>query len=1187
MLAERTKPTHYRFGWVCQRFSWFGSDTRQQGGNVTTSPAAPVADLKPTRSRLRSRRWQLLGLALVVVLVGGGLIGVRALTATPASTETVWQTIMSGIKDGTVPKDVALEAFAYQYRVSIPGVTVPQGVDGGDVPTSGTGSLRWVLNHWDELTADQQAIINRLTTPGQNDVILHIDATKGATAQPKIQLAAARIPAAGAAGAARAPSPGLQDAMEAEIAKIILHIGPMLGMPVITHGSGWYTNVSLDLSYESGGIALMETFTGQNKVHTSPCDITAYVEAWQNESPTASGGVSDNLRVELTHEVVHCYQKVIFGDQATAKDMPSWITEGTATWLAADDTGLVEPQLPGVWSNGYFKPERALTDRTYDAVGYYALLANLGRDLWGLMRPAWTAAAKGPDRSEAFIAVLRGDDQDVHDAWAATYLNQESWGAAWKTPGFGIPAAAQVVRHPIQAQSSPGTTGTLLERSNTVLSVTSAAGEVAIVSTSGMASAHDESGNNALPFQTRRFCVSGECICPPGTPLAGKKPTDQAMTMPFALALNAPLGGSKYSVVGSKLADLCGSPPSKSHPGNGGPCASNCSNSNGDPHMLTVNNYRYDFQGAGEFTLLRSGDDTFEVQSRQEPYGTAGKVATNTAIAAKVGSHRVGVYVTPNGLEARLDGTALDLSSPKDLGGGAAISTYPKGFEIDFPDGTRLWALSVGKYGINAVISPSDSLRASGVGLLGRIIPGGLGVPALPDGTRLPAAKDRHQRHDALYGQFADAWRVADKTSLFDYDTGKTTTTYTQKSYPADTADVQFSDLTSDQRAAGDAACTAITDQQLRDSCSFDVGVSGESGFADGYQATQGLLDSVVASPSESPGPYGSTTPRTPPPGKIAGATAIAKVTGLKGYAVGPDDKLYVSVALDGGKAAIIEIDPATGAIVHQIDVPNATDIHVAAGSVWASGLGVDQATGIHPCSVTRFDAQTLAAQSTIAIPYDRLACPLLNGPSLASDGSAVWFEDLGKWDGTAGATLTRIDPATNQLGASVPLPFINGQFQDSQGALFYFGATPTRGFYRLTTGGTAMELMGPWSAKTAFGGTGIWVQAEDFTTAQFIAGPGSTTQPIQVGGPIVAGTSQAVIAEVQAPDGTGQLWIYPANGSTPTQLATAPTIDGTGLAYFGDPGAIVAPHGVIKLWLPDSNGQPTKTLYFQWTPLP
>src|ERR1019366_1452608 len=95
----------------------------------------------------------------------------------------------------------------------------------------------------------------------------------------------------------------------------------------------------------------------------------------------------------------------------------------------------------------------------------------------------------------------------------------------------------------------------------------------------------------------------GGCVCPPGTALAGQDMAQQNLTIPFVAAFNAPEGGSKYSIVASKLDDLCsgkstpeqillggGAAPSGGQIGAAsGPCGPDCSHSNGDPHMLTVN----------------------------------------------------------------------------------------------------------------------------------------------------------------------------------------------------------------------------------------------------------------------------------------------------------------------------------------------------------------------------------------------------------------------------------------------------------------------------------------------------------------------------------------------------------------------------------------------------------------------
>jgi hypothetical protein len=98
----------------------------------------------------------------------------------------------------------------------------------------------------------------------------------------------------------------------------------------------------------------------------------------------------------------------------------------------------------------------------------------------------------------------------------------------------------------------------------------------------------------------------------------------------------------------------------------------------GDPHLTTVDKTHYDFQGAGEFVTLRDPDGA-EIQTRQTPISTtffpapnaydglATCASINTAVAARVGSHRV--TLEPNlsgvpdqsGLQLRIDGVPTTL----------------------------------------------------------------------------------------------------------------------------------------------------------------------------------------------------------------------------------------------------------------------------------------------------------------------------------------------------------------------------------------------------------------------------------------------------------------------------------------------------------------------------------------------
>jgi lysyl endopeptidase len=109
----------------------------------------------------------------------------------------------------------------------------------------------------------------------------------------------------------------------------------------------------------------------------------------------------------------------------------------------------------------------------------------------------------------------------------------------------------------------------------------------------------------------------------------------------------------------------------------------------GDTHITAANGVHYNFQGAGEFVSLRDpGGD--EIQTRQtavsttfigeDPYdGLTTCVSLNTAVAARVGEHRVTYEPDfsgtpdPTGLQLRIDGvlTTLGLFG-RELGKAAA-----------------------------------------------------------------------------------------------------------------------------------------------------------------------------------------------------------------------------------------------------------------------------------------------------------------------------------------------------------------------------------------------------------------------------------------------------------------------------------------------------------------------------------
>jgi hypothetical protein len=490
----------------------------------------------------------------------------------------------------------------------------------------------------------------------------------------------------------------------------------------------------------------------------------------------------------------------------------------------------------------------------------------------------------------------------------------------------------------------------------------------------------------------------------------------------------------------------------------------------------------------------------------------------------------------------------------------------------------------LGQYGINAMVKPSAGLRASGVGLLGPVIPGGLNVPALPDGTRLAAATSDPQRKSIIDGPFADAWRLTDSTTLFDYDAGKTTASYTVKPFPLDPKYGAMSDLSAAQTAAGNAACSSVTDSGLHDECVFDVGVTGQAGFGNMYSSTQTFFDTGVT--ATSPTPKTSAPPASPPPGLVSGAVTLTTGATPTGYALGPDDTAYISAQTGDNSFTLIAFDTKTGKIAAQVSEPAATPVHFAAGAVWLPGLKTD--SNGRNCSVTRVDATTLAEVATIPTPCSAFG----NVGPVVSDGDAVWFLDTSKVDISTnlGAVLTRIDPTSNQPGTSVPMTTFNGQFRDSIGALFY--SDNDKNFFRLATGSAAFDSMGSFKAYFSVkpGGTGLWAQGGDQKTALYFSQPGGSPQAtVQVGGGLVAGDTTAVYVDVFGNSDQGaaqdQLWRYPLDGSTPTELGVGPSVDGSTLGYGADPQALSNGDGVLKLWTTRTGSQQVLTILLQWTP--
>jgi hypothetical protein len=124
-------------------------------------------------------------------------------------------------------------------------------------------------------------------------------------------------------------------------------------------------------------------------------------------------------------------------------------------------------------------------------------------------------------------------------------------------------------------------------------------------------------------------------------------------------------------------------------------------------------------------------------------------------------------------------------------------------------------------------------------------------LPALSSGANLGAMPPSlSQRYDQLYRVFAESWRVSDASSLFVYDSGTSTATFTDRDWPAEKPPCKLKpqfELPGVEIPEGvgvDEAkriCRAVTEGDLNADCVFDVATTGDKTFAEGYLLAQEL----------------------------------------------------------------------------------------------------------------------------------------------------------------------------------------------------------------------------------------------------------------------------------------------------------------------------------------------------------
>ena len=249
--------------------------------------------------------------------------------------------------------------------------------------------------------------------------------------------------------------------------------------------------------------------------------------------------------------------------------------------------------------------------------------------------------------------------------------------------------------------------------------------------------------------------------------------------------------------------------------------------STGDPHLKTLDGVKYDFQAAGEFTLVKSTTDDFEVQTRQEHWRGKTNVSVNTAVALKLGGEQIEFYLNaPDSVIINGNSTTIANNLSYVIGQNLIAHNDNK-YTVISGNGDQINISFQSDY-INVSVALADNRKGNVVGLLGNYNGDVSDEFALRDGT-LIGGSISNQR---LYTDYGSSWSVTQPDSLFDYAPGQNTNiSFSSNGLTFDTLDPQV-------RASAEQIVrnAGITDPDILENAIVDfVLTNGSPEFFQGY----------------------------------------------------------------------------------------------------------------------------------------------------------------------------------------------------------------------------------------------------------------------------------------------------------------------------------------------------------------
>jgi hypothetical protein len=387
--------------------------------------------------------------------------------------------VLSEIRpNGTVSLATALQAFSLVVG-PVPGATAPKRPIGEIM--DGTFALRWILGYWDQLTPAQRAAV-------QSDLAgrpLGIPAPVVGDSQALTRDPDKTTP----------PAAPYQALAENESKQIAAHIGHPLGIPITV-----VMNPTEIVVYRLDGTPIAAlAYTSVTNSSGGYTGTAARCEIHINPSLYTIKDSSE-INDTVAHEVFHCYQGTDYPSLTAFYTAPSWIIEGSAEWVG--ETLAPTPSDSAFWRPYLLNISKSLLKRDYDAIGFYAHMAETGNNPWqrfDLMFKAHTSMA----------AYNIATDDSFKTTWASSLLRKGAWGEGWNTTGPGIPGGVWYIPKVTVLGVGRSLSGHVAAYTNAVVAVNTPAEVLQVTVNTPYSRVHDTSNHDFdnLLSGPNRFCL--------------------------------------------------------------------------------------------------------------------------------------------------------------------------------------------------------------------------------------------------------------------------------------------------------------------------------------------------------------------------------------------------------------------------------------------------------------------------------------------------------------------------------------------------------------------------------------------------------------------------------------------------------------------------------------------------------